>query len=635
MKHTKHLLTVLLMALLCAVLVLAVSAEGDAKIVASGNCGENVIWTLDSEGTLTASGNGEMNASVLSNDDRVVSFVVGEGITGGINHSWPNLQQFVVSPENPNYSSDENGCLLNKAGDTLVCYPAGRTAESFEIPSYITTIGDGSSVFSGCEFLKKLIIPNTVKRFNAWKYLVGNCDALETIVINTTAQIVRPQEFSLMDITNNVKVWSFGEAFTDLSTLGGNSTETIGYGERITVDEDNPVFSSKDGVLFNKDKTILLRYPAANPRKEYIVPLTVKKIGYRAFFSCFSMEKLILPEGLQEIDQEGIEHTFISNLVLPTSLKKLSFAAIVENYFLNGIVDIRSMDLEFAEFALGSTLILKNISKQIFNSISAYRSTDPVPEDLQPYLAPYSVETDGFILQRIYPEYIEWYDGEHLLLAATIRCHAGSTAEAYAIEHGMDYELVHFYEGEWNYDWDNLVRWRKCIHCDERETEPLETETSGVVEIVAPADDETGFDVQPVSTDYVLIKEALGEMNVVKAFGITLKNHDGVHVQPKGTVKVKLPNDFKSESYKVYRVNADGTYTDMNAFREGSHLVFYTDHFSLYVIVDESTPAVPDEPETPTAPEDSAKPASRTDFLSKLFAWLIELFHMFTRWIQK
>ena len=634
MKHTKRLLTVLLMALLCAVLVLAVSAEGDVTIVASGSCGENVIWTLDSEGTLTASGSGEMNASVLANDDRVVSFVVGEGITGGINHSWPNLQQFVVSLENPNYSSDENGCLLNTAGDTLFCYPAGRTAESFEIPSYITTIGDGSSVFSGCEFLKKLIIPNTVKRFNAWKCIVGPCDALETIVINTTAQIVRPQEFSLMYETKNVKVWSFGEAFTDLSSLGYNS-ETIGYAERITVDEDNPVFSSEEGVLFNKDNTILLRYPAANPRKKYTVPLTVKKIGYRAFFFCSSMEKLILPEGLQEIDQEGIELTFISNLVLPTSLKKLSFAAIVENFFLNGIVDIRSMDLEFAEFALGSDAILKNISKQIFNSILAYRPLDPVPEDLQPYLAPYSVETDGYILQRIYPEYIEWYDGEHLLLAATIRCHSGSTAEAYAIENGMDYELVHFYEGEWNYDWDNLVRWRKCIHCDERETEPLETETSGGAEIVAPADDDTGFDVQPVSTDYVLIKETLGEMNVVKAFDITLKNSDGVHVQPKGTVKIKLPNDFKSESYKVYRVNPDGTYTDMNAFREGSHLVFYTDHFSLYVIVDESAPAAPDEPETSAASEEPSKPAGRSSFFSKLFAWLIELFNMLTRWIKK
>ena len=203
---------------------------------------------------------------------------------------------------------------------------------------------------------------------------------------------------------------------------------------------------------------------------------------------------------------------------------------------------------------------------------------------------------DSYLLEKN-----EWY------YVGTIRCHAGSTAEAYAIEHGMNYELTHFYEGEWTYDWDNLVRWRKCIHCDERETEPLETETPGGAEIVGPADDDTSFDVEPVSTDYVLIKEVLGEQNVVKAFDISLKNQDGVHVQPSGTVKVKLPGDFKTGNSKVYRVNADGTYTDMNAFRQGSHLVFYTDHFSLYVVVDESAPIEPDTPDTPDTPAKESK----------------------------
>ena len=213
----------------------------------------------------------------------------------------------------------------------------------------------------------------------------------------------------------------------------------------------------------------------------------------------------------------------------------------------------------------------------------------------------------------------------------TIHCHAGSTAEAYAIEHGMDYELTHFFEGDWNYDWDNLVRWRKCIHCDERETEPLETETPGGAEIVGPADGDTSFDVEPVSTDYVLIKEVLGEQNVVKVFDISLKNNDGVHVQPKGTVKVKLPGDFKTGDYKVYRVNADGTYTDMNAFREGSHLVFYTDHFSLYVVVDESAQTETDTPDTPDTPDAPAKDSKVRNILHIIFEFLQKLIRLLTQ----
>ena len=63
----------------------------------------------------------------------------------------------------------------------------------------------------------------------------------------------------------------------------------------------------------------------------------------------------------------------------------------------------------------------------------------------------------------------------------TIYCHSGSTAETYAIENNMAYELIHFFEGEWTYDYDNMVRTRKCIHCDELQVEELEIEeVSGV-----------------------------------------------------------------------------------------------------------------------------------------------------------
>ena len=48
-------LAVLLVALLC--LTATVSA---AEIVESGECGDNLTWTLDDEGTLTISGTGPM-----------------------------------------------------------------------------------------------------------------------------------------------------------------------------------------------------------------------------------------------------------------------------------------------------------------------------------------------------------------------------------------------------------------------------------------------------------------------------------------------------------------------------------------------------------------------------------------------
>ncbi len=60
------------------------------------------------------------------------------------------------------------------------------------------------------------------------------------------------------------------------------SIETL---EEINVDPENPVFSSLDGVLYNKEKTELLRCP---PKKtgELIIPHSVTAVGYAAFAFC-------------------------------------------------------------------------------------------------------------------------------------------------------------------------------------------------------------------------------------------------------------------------------------------------------------------------------------------------------------
>lgn len=122
------------------------------------------------------------------------------------------------------------------------------------------------------------------------------------------------------------------------------------------------------------------------------------------------------------------------------------------------------------------------------------------------------------------------------------------------------------------------------------------TTDCGDVEIEIPEQPDLEVEVDPVlpsEDNYVLVEEVLdstGNQNqaILKVFDINLKN-DGINVQPSGTVKVKLPLDGdKDGKYKVYRVNDDGTLTDMNAYRQGNQMIFETDHFSLYVIVEET-----------------------------------------------
>ncbi len=177
----------------------------------------------------------------------------------------------------------------------------------------------------------------------------------------------------------------------------------------------------------------------------------------------------------------------------------------------------------------------------------------------------------------------------------TAVCDNGCGEEETVLDEGS--KLGHSF-GEWTYDWDNLVRTSKCLNCDEVKSEALEKaeDTENEIEILAPADPDTTFTVENVADEaderYALVVETLesyeGDAAVETVYDITLENSEGVSVQPDGTVQVKLPVAEDHSNYKVFRINDDGTYTDMNATVVDGYVVFETDHFSLYVIVDTS-----------------------------------------------
>ena len=54
----------------------------------------------------------------------------------------------------------------------------------------------------------------------------------------------------------------------------------------INVSDTNSAFSSENGILFNKDKTELIRYPAGKTEESYTIPESVQKISDVAFSGC-------------------------------------------------------------------------------------------------------------------------------------------------------------------------------------------------------------------------------------------------------------------------------------------------------------------------------------------------------------
>jgi hypothetical protein len=97
----------------------------------------------------------------------------------------------------------------------------------------------------------------------------------------------------------------------------------------IEVEDGCPLFSSKDGVLFAEDKTMLLGYPIAAPSITYTVPEGVTKIRSGAFHHNMYLRKLVIPEGVTNLgwhlfnDTKSLEELYIKGVLEPECMRDL------------------------------------------------------------------------------------------------------------------------------------------------------------------------------------------------------------------------------------------------------------------------------------------------------------------------
>ena len=177
----------------------------------------------------------------------------------------PNLTYFTVYAENPSFATPD-GTLLSKDGTVLLAYPNAKNAVYTTYPT-VTTIGDHA--FAGCENLTEITLSNNVTTVGLEAF--ANCEALQTV--------------QLGDNTSTFKERPFYHCTAIRSFL---------------VSENNQNFSSEDGILFDKDKTILIRFPNAFS-SFYVTPPTVKTIATEAFASCADLKEL----GLSQVEEIG------------------------------------------------------------------------------------------------------------------------------------------------------------------------------------------------------------------------------------------------------------------------------------------------------------------------------------------
>lgn len=185
---------------------------------------------------------------------------------------------------------------------SLLCLPISASAFDFEVDGiYYTILSDSEgtcAVSKGySEYVGDVVIPSTVT-FEARQYLVTQISAIGYAGKLTSVTIPNSVSGDLRGV------------FYGCPSL----TE-------ISVAQDNPFFSSMDGVLFNKDCTTLIAYPNAKG-SEYTVPDSVTFIEYQAFYLCNNLTSVTISDSVTWIGDEAFFRC--------TSLASVNFGKSIE-----------------------------------------------------------------------------------------------------------------------------------------------------------------------------------------------------------------------------------------------------------------------------------------------------------------
>ena len=93
----------------------------------------------------------------------------------------------------------------------------------------------------------------------------------------------------------------------DVSSVGNLAFFGCTVLKSFDVDENNSHLSSENGVLFNKEKTVLVQYPAGKTDDSYTVPESVSEISNLAFCMNSSLKNVIITENVSRISDSAFE----------------------------------------------------------------------------------------------------------------------------------------------------------------------------------------------------------------------------------------------------------------------------------------------------------------------------------------
>lgn len=247
-------------------------------------CGDELFWEFDADTkTLTISGKGEMydfpdaGSPWYSLNAEIDHVVISEGATSIGNYAFVSCG-----------------------------------VDDIEIPDSVTRIGQGAFALSSIESIK---IPSGVTTIEEYTFTRSS---LNSVVLPEQLKVIEENAFAetpLTTVTLPETLTEIGaEAFwsTMLTSVAiPENVSLIGAGAfawcedltSISVVASNANFVAKNGVLFDKNETTLIQYPAKKTQETYTVPAGMSVISAYAFSGAKALKKVVLSDNMKSLEK--------------------------------------------------------------------------------------------------------------------------------------------------------------------------------------------------------------------------------------------------------------------------------------------------------------------------------------------
>ena len=232
------------------------------------------------------------------------------------------LTEINVAADNAAYSSAD-GVLLDKNQKKLIFCPRGKQG-SYEIPSTVESIEQ--SAFNQCKKLTSVTAAEGSKLTTIYRDAFLYCSALESITI---PEGVTSLWLDVFVGCTKLKSINIPASLTSISinNVGGSPFRSCSLLTAITVEADNPNYSSADGVLFDKNKTKLICCPGGK-QGSYEIPGTVTSIEIGAFYDCKNLTSVTIPNTVTSIDTNTFYNcTGLKSVTIPDTVTSIGINA--------------------------------------------------------------------------------------------------------------------------------------------------------------------------------------------------------------------------------------------------------------------------------------------------------------------